>query len=116
VFRRAYGLRQQEELNHIDEALCLTARFNTDRPETVFDARTNLLVPPITGRFVHEMVATVADDEAIRTRMRSGPELYGEDVGEAIVRFLDDRRNDPFEWSHERAGFDGVADAEMEDL
>jgi UDP-N-acetylglucosamine 2-epimerase (non-hydrolysing) len=96
----------QEELNHIEETLCLTARFNTDRPETVFDANTNLLVPPISGDFVASALRRVHDDDALRHRMRDGPALYGEAVGEQIVSFIDAHRDDPVEWSHERAGFD----------
>jgi len=96
----------QEELNHIEETVCLTARFNTDRPETVFDANTNLLVPPLSGEFVATALRRVHDDDALRERMRNGPALYGEAVGERIVSFMDDHRDDPVEWSHERAGFD----------
>jgi len=99
----------QEELNHIDEACCLTARFNTDRPETVVDARTNLLVPPVSGEFVHEMVTHALETDAVRERLQSGPDLYGEGVGERIVDFLAERRDvDTVEWSHERHGFDGL--------
>ena len=78
----------QEELNHIDETICLTARFSTDRPETVFDANTNLLVPPISGQFVRE-----------------------------TVEFLADRRHeDTFEWAHERLGFGQQSDDTFEYL
>ncbi len=98
----------QEELNHIDEAVCLTARFNTDRPETVFEANTNLLVPPISGTFMQGMVEHIHETDSVRERMRSGPSLYGENVADDIVSFLSDRRDEePFEWAHERAGFDG---------
>jgi UDP-N-acetylglucosamine 2-epimerase len=97
----------QEELNHIDEAVCLTARFNTDRPETVFEANTNLLVPPISDEFVQGMVEHVHGSDSLRERMRSGPSLYGGNVANSIVSFLRDRRDEaPFEWAHERAGFD----------
>jgi UDP-N-acetylglucosamine 2-epimerase (non-hydrolysing) len=96
----------QEELNHIEETACLTARFNTDRPETVLDANTNLLVPPVSGEFVATMLRRVHDDDALRDRMRDGPALYGTDVGEEIVAFMDEHRDTPVEWSHERAGFD----------
>jgi UDP-N-acetylglucosamine 2-epimerase len=106
----------QEELNHIDEALCCTLRFNTDRPETVFEANTNLLVPPASGDLVAALVDRVATDDALRSRMGSGPKLYGENVGEEIVRFLDDHRGEPFEWSHERNGFDLGDDGDIEYL
>ena len=96
----------QEELNVIDEALCLTARFNTDRPETVMDAESNLLVPPVSGERVRETIEYVYETDAVRARMESSENLYGRDVGRRIVEFLDERRDDPaFEWAHERAGF-----------
>jgi UDP-N-acetylglucosamine 2-epimerase (non-hydrolysing) len=98
----------QEELNVIDEALCLTARFNTDRPETVMDAESNLLVPPISGEHVRKMIEHVYETDAVRDRLESNENLYGRGVGRRIVEFLDDRRDDPvFDWAHERAGFAG---------
>ncbi|QRY24749.1 UDP-N-acetylglucosamine 2-epimerase [Halobacterium sp. BOL4-2] len=97
----------QEELNEIEAALCLTARFSTDRPETVFDANTNLLVPPTSGAFVADMITHVAETDDVRERMRSGQALYGADVGEEIVEFLQARADDGvFDWAHERLGFD----------
>lgn len=98
----------QEELNHIDEALCFTARYNTDRPETVFEAGTNLLVPPTSGDAMYELVSYVAEDDGLQEQMRAGPAMYGENVGETIVEFLAQRRDEePFEWAHERVGFTG---------
>jgi UDP-N-acetylglucosamine 2-epimerase len=98
----------QEELNHIDEALCLTARYNTDRPETVFEAGTNLLVPPTSGDAMYDLVSYVFEDGHLRDQMHDGPALYGENVGETIVEFLAQRRDEiPFEWAHERLGFTG---------
>ncbi|MEZ3114881.1 UDP-N-acetyl glucosamine 2-epimerase [Halobaculum sp. MBLA0147] len=97
----------QEELNYIDEAICLTARFNTDRPETVFDAQTNLLVPPVDGEYVTETVEHVLETDAVREEIQTGPTLYGSDVGAEIVDYLAERRDErPFDWAHERVGFD----------
>ncbi|MDY6771283.1 MAG: UDP-N-acetylglucosamine 2-epimerase [Candidatus Nanohaloarchaea archaeon] len=96
----------QEELNHIDEAHCLTARFNTDRPETVFDANTNVLVPPISGEFMYGMIDHIYESDEIRQRMRQGESLYGSNVSEKIIEFLEQKQGrEPFSWSHERAGF-----------
>ena len=107
----------QEELNYIDGPACLTVRFNTDRPETVFDANTNLLVPPVSGEFVRGMVEHVAETDAIRDRLADGPNLYGGDVADRIVSFLADRRDEhPFEWAHERQGFSAAADREFDYL
>ncbi|MFB6162425.1 MAG: UDP-N-acetyl glucosamine 2-epimerase [Halococcoides sp.] len=97
----------QEELNEIDETICLTARYNTDRPETVFDAQTNLLVPPISGSYVTDMIEYVVETDGVREEIQTGPKLYGESVGETIVEFLDERRDEvPFDWAHERVGFE----------
>ncbi|MFB6176108.1 MAG: UDP-N-acetyl glucosamine 2-epimerase [Halobaculum sp.] len=97
----------QEELNVIDEAVCLTARFNTDRPETVMDAQSNLLVPPVSADHVHETIKYVYETDGVRDRLATSERLYGADVGRRIVDFCAARRDDPvFEWASGRAGFD----------
>lgn len=97
----------QEELNHIDETFCLTVRYNTDRPETVFDAQTNLLVPPTSGEAMYDLLTHVYESNSIRQRMSDGPSLYGENVGDSIVEFLMEHRDEnPFDWAHERLGFE----------
>ena len=97
----------QEELNYIDEAICLTARFNTDRPETVFDAQTNLLVPPVSGEYVTEMVRHVAETDEVREEIQTGENLYGQNVGEQIVDYLLERQDsEPFDWASDRVGFE----------
>ena len=102
----------QEELNVIDETLCLTARFNTDRPETVIDANSNLLVPPVSGDHVYRLITHIFETDAVREQLAAGTNLYGEDVGRDIVEFLEQRRSDPvFEWASDRAGFDHGAAA-----
>lgn len=97
----------QEELNMLGK-VCLTCRFNTDRPETVREARGNLLVPPISPSFVHKMVSYVLGNAALQARMRSARPLYGTKVGAkfiAEVQRLMRRGERPFTWSHERLGF-----------
>ncbi|MFC7058491.1 UDP-N-acetyl glucosamine 2-epimerase [Halovenus salina] len=99
----------QEELNVIDETLCLTARFNTDRPETVMNAESNLLVPPASAESVHDTIEYIYETESVRDRLGDNETLYGENVGQQIVEFLEDRREDPvFEWASGRAGFDSA--------
>lgn len=98
----------QEELNHIEEAFCLTARYNTDRPETVFDAQTNLLVPPTTGEAMYEMVSHIYESDSVRNELADSRSIYGENVGDSIIDFLVERHDEePFEWAHERLGFEG---------
>ena len=38
------------------DVLSLTVRLNTDRPETVFDAKSNALVPPINPQWIASIV------------------------------------------------------------
>lgn len=50
----------QEEANIIGTP-CFTSRFSTDRPETVLEVNTNILVPPISGKFVSFNIMRVFD-------------------------------------------------------
>lgn len=98
----------QEELNEIDGAISLTARFNTDRPETVFKSGSNLLVPPISKGWVSKAVKTIYEDEGLKDDLTKGEKLYGAQVGDKIIDFLQTRLNeDRKRWSHEFNGFDG---------
>ena len=103
----------QEELNELQKPLCLTARFNTDRPETVFNAHTNLLVPPITRDFVFGMVDYIYKSPEVRSKMKSGKKLYGRDVGRRIMtvfkKLIDDGLY-TFDWAHEAIGFPHESD------
>ena len=99
----------QEELNEIQKPLCLTARFNTDRPETVFEAHTNILVPPISRDFVSKMIDYIYKNSEIKMKMRSGKKLYGKNVGRKIIsifkKMIDDGDVYTFDWAHEAIGF-----------
>ena len=46
----------QEELLYFDKVMSLTVRLNTDRPETVFDARSNVLIPPVSKELISAFV------------------------------------------------------------
>lgn len=97
----------QEELNLLGR-VCLTCRFNTDRPETVREARGNLLVPPVSPAFVHKMVSFVLGHAGLQQRMRAARPLYGRKVGavfiDHVLRLMRSGAR-PFTWSHERLGF-----------
>jgi UDP-N-acetylglucosamine 2-epimerase len=96
----------QEEMNLIGK-MCLTCRFNTDRPETVNDARSNILIPPINKKYVFNMVKYVFNNSSLQKSMSSGKKLYGKDVGDKIIRHirkLMDNDDKPFKWAHEALG------------
>ena len=46
----------QEELMYFPNVLSLTVRLNTDRPETVFQAKGNILIPPINRVWITQFV------------------------------------------------------------
>ncbi|MBN2975662.1 UDP-N-acetylglucosamine 2-epimerase [Pseudomonas lactucae] len=79
----------QEEANVLGVP-CLTCRLSTDRPETVLDAQTNLLLPPLSADFVHRHLSRIlAQSPASIWPGLSRPQrLYGHAVGERIVELL----------------------------
>lgn len=97
----------QEEMNLLGKP-CLTCRFNTDRPETVKEAGSNLLVPPIDGDFIAAMVNQLYENKGLYAKMKSAPPLYGSGAGAKLVegvRELIERGEKPFRWAHEALGF-----------
>ena len=96
----------QEEMNLLKKP-CLTCRFNTDRPETVNDAKCNLLVPPISDSFIVKMVDYVYKNEPLKQQMANSKDLYGENVGEKFIKVvlqLIKNKERPFKWAHEALG------------
>lgn len=94
----------QEELNEINKPLCLTARYTTDRPETVMDANTNILIPPISGEYIENFISHIEKDAGIQKQMHQGKKLYGRNVGEKIIKIIKKTRDHPFEWAHDTVG------------
>lgn len=65
---------------------CLTCRDSTDRPETVLEAKSNLLAPLVNGSFVKDAV-----DQSVahwNCNQLSPSNIYGYDVGKRIVNEL----------------------------
>lgn len=88
VFTDSGGL--QEEANVLGTP-CITCRYSTDRPETVLDVPSNVLLPPASGELVAEGLEAILGSDAahvwpgLHTRG-----LYGERVGERIAEVLDE--------------------------
>ena len=96
----------QEELNLIGKA-CLTCRLSTDRPETVFDAKSNVLVPPISGNYMVNLISHITKNKDLIKTMETGRKLYGNSVGNKIISILAKTMkhgNRPFKWAHEALG------------
>ena len=97
----------QEEMNLLGKP-CFTARFNTDRPETVMDAHNNLLVPPISGAFMAAVVDYALQNQEVMETMRTAKKLYGQDVAKkfiAGVKQIMAEQRSPFGWTHEDLGY-----------
>jgi len=78
----------QEEMNELGKP-CLTARFNTDRPETVFEAKSNLLIPPFTSNFVSDNISKVYHEQNLRKKMSKAKKIYGKNVARKTIDILE---------------------------
>lgn len=68
----------QEELLYFPKVMCLTARLNTDRPESIFDAKSNILVPPLSAEWVTAMVKEACrEGSPLGDRLRRKKQIYG---------------------------------------
>ena len=95
----------QEEMNLMNN-ICFTARFNTDRPETVNQANSNILVPPISKDFIVKIIDHVKNDEELQKKIRNSPQIYGSEVGKKFISAVSDLmgKEKPFNWAHEALG------------
>ena len=84
--------------------MCLTLRFNTDRPESVF-AKSNVLVPPASSENIVKLVDFIRNDNETIKTMKAAKKIYGKNVGEKIMDwFIEEmeKKARPFTWAHER--------------
>jgi UDP-N-acetylglucosamine 2-epimerase len=90
----------QEEMNELQKP-CFTTRFNTDRPETVMFANSNLLVPPISSDFMTKVMQYC--QETMQDQMKNKDKLYGHNVADKITTQIKKLFEDPqlFRWAHE---------------
>ncbi len=96
----------QEELNLIGKS-CMTCRFSTDRPETVFEAKTNILVPPASKETIVNTLQYIIKNAQLRKKMENGKKIYGKDVGKKFIAIVDGlmaKNDNPFKWAHDTLG------------
>jgi UDP-N-acetylglucosamine 2-epimerase (non-hydrolysing) len=94
----------QEELNELPQTICCTMRFSTDRPESIFDAHSNLLIPPLSEDLIFNILKHVLNNESIHKSMKSAKKIYGENVGKKIIEYLIREMNSNasiFRWTHQ---------------
>ena len=96
----------QEEMNLLNK-ICLTCRLSTDRPETVNQAHSNLIVPPIDGKFMFKVIDYVFNNQKIMDKMQNSPKIYGKNVAKkfiTIINKLSKNKASLFNWTHEEIG------------
>ncbi len=102
----------QEELMYFPKVSSFTVRFNTDRPETVFDAGGNLLVPPINRMWLPRMITTIYEKGMdYGFDLKKKKQIYGKpgEVSKKIVKIMKkefaNRESNFFPWLHQRFNY-----------
>jgi UDP-N-acetylglucosamine 2-epimerase len=99
----------QEELLYFPNVLSLTVRLNTDRPETVFESKSNILVPPINAAWITQFVK-IAMSGKLGAVLKKKKQIYGQpgEVSKGIItiinKYLNENSNSGslYPWLHQR--------------
>jgi UDP-N-acetylglucosamine 2-epimerase len=96
----------QEELMYFPNIFSLTVRLNTDRPETIFEAKGNILVPPINHVWITQFVKA-ARSERLEALVKNKRPMYGQpgQVSKNITKIIRDhiiKEEDNNPWFHHR--------------
>jgi UDP-N-acetylglucosamine 2-epimerase len=101
----------QEELLYFPKVTSLTVRLNTDRPETIFDAKSNILVPPLNAGWIASTVNEAYNrEEGLGLNLRRKKQIYGRpgDVSKSIIRIIKKEFENGdanfYPWLHQRLG------------
>jgi len=101
----------QEELLYFPKVTSLTLRLNTDRPETIFDAKSNILVPPLSSSWIVSMVNEAFNrEEGLGLKLRHKKQIYGRpgQVSKSIIKIIKEEFENGdsnfYPWLHQRLG------------
>lgn len=101
----------QEELLYFPKVMSLTVRLNTDRPETIFDAKSNILVPPLSPSWIVSMIREAHDrEQGLGMKLRRKKQIYGRpgQVSKSIIRIIKKEFENGdanfYPWLHQRLG------------
>ncbi|MBU2476704.1 UDP-N-acetylglucosamine 2-epimerase, partial [Candidatus Micrarchaeota archaeon] len=95
----------QEETNSLGIP-GIILRFNSDRPEAVFEG-SNIIAPPIKKEIVLKIVKEVMENSSLNKKMKNRKKLYGENVSKKMVAITKKitEKEELFElFEHERLG------------
>ncbi len=101
----------QEELLYFPKVTSLTIRLNTDRPETIFDAKSNVLVPPLSPGWITSIVNGAYDREGgLGLNLKNKMQIYGKpgQVSKNIIKIIKKEFENGdanfYPWLHQRLG------------
>ena len=101
----------QEELLYFPKVTSLTVRLNTDRPETIFDAKSNVLVPPLSPGWIKSIINEAYDrEEGLGLKLRHKKQIYGKpgQVSKSIIKIIKKEFENGdanfYPWLHQRLG------------
>ena len=101
----------QEELLYFPKVTSLTVRLNTDRPETIFDAKSNILVPPLSPGWIASIVNEAYDrEEGLGLKLRRKKQIYGKpgqvskNIIKTIKKEFENGDANFYPWLHQRLG------------
>ncbi|HXT84900.1 MAG TPA: UDP-N-acetylglucosamine 2-epimerase [Verrucomicrobiae bacterium] len=102
----------QEELLYFPKVCSFTVRLNTDRPETIFHARGNLLIPPVNRAWLYKIVKMIYEKrEDYGFEFNKKKHIYGKpgEVSKKIIKILkkefENDNNNFFPWLHQRFNY-----------
>lgn len=108
----------QEELLYFPRVNSVTVRLNTDRPETIFEARGNVLAPPVSPEWIVEIVKRVDQERIPSYNNKNKKTIYGE-PGQVSPKVMDilkkhfDENYNFYPWLHNRLGLWKEPDSEF---
>jgi UDP-N-acetylglucosamine 2-epimerase len=99
----------QEELMYFPEVLSLTVRLNTDRPETIFEANSNILIPPVNPSWITSMVGEAFDkNQNLGFNLKNKKPIYGQpgkvsrNIVSIIKKEFENGNASFYPWLHQR--------------
>jgi UDP-N-acetylglucosamine 2-epimerase len=102
----------QEELLYFPKVCSFTMRLNTDRPETIFNAHGNLLVPPVNRNWLPKIIDMIYEKrENYGFNFNKKKQIYGKpgEVSKKIVKIIkkefENNENNFFPWLHQRFNY-----------
>jgi len=95
----------QEDMNYWRKP-CITVRFSSDRPESVKDSHSNILVPPFHEKQFSSQIHNIIENENTLNKMAKAKYIYGEGFGEKFSKKVKElmETDYPYTWTHEELG------------